>query len=165
MNLAKPFAALHIDLAYLDVTFLPKEIALVALEVECGVATADGKVNHDGFRPFASGIISPHIEMTARWKDRCHHVESSVVVSDGGSIDAAVAIGAFQVHLGWSCQAVAYLFPVHQILAVEYRHSWEVLECAVYEIEVITCTAHAWIGVEARKHRIYESLTKGAKRL
>ena len=54
MNLAKLLTGLHINLAYLDVTFLPKEIALVALEVECGVATTDGKVNHDGFRPFAS---------------------------------------------------------------------------------------------------------------
>ena len=165
MNLAKLLTGLYIYLAYLDVTFLPKEIALVALEVECGVATTDGKVYYDGVRPFASGIISPHIEMTARWKDSCHHIESSVVVSDGRCIDAAVAIGAFQVHLGWSCQAVAYLFPVQQILAVEYRHSWEVLERAVYEIEVITCTAHTWIGVKARKHRIHESLTKGAKRL
>jgi hypothetical protein len=48
---------------------------------------------------------------------------------------------------------------------VEYRYAWEVLERAVYEIEVITGTAHAWIGMEAWKHRVLESLPANTERL
>ena len=161
MDLAKLFTALHIDLTYLDVTFLPKEIAFIVLKVEGGVATADGKVDHDGFRPLASGIISPHIEMSSRRKDCCHHVEPPVMVADGRCIDAAVAVGALQVHLCWSGQAVAYLFPVHQVFRMEYWYAWEVLERAIYEIEVITGTAYARVGMESRQYGILESLGAG----
>ena len=103
--------------------------------------------------------------MPSRRKDCCHHIESPVMVADGRCIDAAVAVGAFQVHLCWSGQAVAYLFPVHQVFRMEYWYAWEVLERAVYEIEVITGTAHAWIGMEAWKHRVLESLPANTERL
>ena len=161
MNLAKPFAALHIDLTYLDITFLPKEIALIVLEVEGGVAAADGKVDHDGFRPLASGIVSPHIEMPSRRKDCCHHIEPPVMVADGRCIDAAVAVSAFQVHLRGPRQAVAYLFPVHQVFRIEYWYTREVLERAVHQIEVVACPAYARVGMESRQYGILESLGAG----
>ena len=64
-----------------------------------------------------------------------------------------------------TCVGLVNLFPVHQIFTVEYRYSGEVLERAVDEIEVITGTAYAGIGVEARKHGISESLSTNTERL
>ena len=101
--------------------------------------------------------------MTARGKHRCHHIETSIVIADGWGVDATIAIGAFQIYLGWSGKAVANLFPVHQILTVEYRYSREILECAVHEIKIVTGTTYAWVGMKAWKHRILESLATNTK--
>ena len=40
---------------------------------------------------------------------------------------------------------------------MKYWHTREILECAVYQIEVIASTAHARIGVEAWQYRVFES--------
>jgi hypothetical protein len=48
---------------------------------------------------------------------------------------------------------------MNQILAVEDWHARIILERAVYQIEVIACTTHGWVGVKAREYRIAESLT------
>jgi hypothetical protein len=46
---------------------------------------------------------------------------------------------------------------------VENWYSGEILECAVYKIEVFTIATHTWVGMKARKHGILESLPTNAK--
>ena len=159
VNLAQLLTRLYVNLAYLDVALLPQEIALIILPIERGVAAADGEVNHDRLRPLPSGIVCPHVEVTARGEHRCHHIEPPLVVADGWCIDAAVAVGALQIHLRGSCQTVSHLFPMDEIFRVEHRHAREILKRAVYKIEVISRPAHAWVGMKAWQHRILEPLS------
>ena len=158
MYLAQLPARFHINLANLDVALFPEKKAFVILEVERGVATANGEVYHDGFRPLASGIIGPYVEMPARGEHRCHHIEAPVIITDGGGIDAVVAVGSLQVDLRRTSQTVAHLFPVHQVLRVKHRNTGEILKRAVYEIEVFARPAYTWIGMKTGKHGILESL-------
>jgi hypothetical protein len=48
---------------------------------------------------------------------------------------------------------------MYKVLAVEHRHTRIVLKCAVYQIEIITCTADRRISMKAREYRIAESLS------
>lgn len=64
------------------------------------------------------------------------------------------------VELRLTRQTVAHLFPMNQVFAMKHRHSREILECAVHQIEILTIAAYAWISVEARKHRVSEPLSK-----
>ena len=158
MYLAQLPTRLHINLANLDVALFPEEIAFVILKVERGVATADGEVYHDGFRPLASRIVGPYVEMTARGEHRCHHIEAPIVITDGGGVDAAVAVGSLQVDLRRTGKTVAHLFPVHQVLRVEHRNTREILKRAVYQIEVVARPAYTRVGMKPGKHGIAESL-------
>ena len=151
------FTCLHVNLANLDIAFLPQEIAPSILKIECGVATADSEVNHNGFRPLSCGIVSPYIEMASRREHRCHHIKASVVVADSGGIDAVVSVSTFQINLRRTSQAVAHLFPVHLVFRVEDRNAREILECAVHQVEVVACTANTRVGVKARKYRVLET--------
>ena len=169
MNFSNLLACFHIYLADLYVTFFPKEIALVPLEIERRVATADSKVNDYRLRPFTGRIICPHIEVATRRKDRCHHIKTPFVLSYSSCIYASIRPPQFwivlliktcEVELGRSSQAVAYLFPVNQILTMENRNSRKILERAVYEIEVIARLAHARVGMKSWQNRILKVLGK-----
>ena len=80
------------------------------------------------------------------------------MIADGRRIDAAVAVGAFQVNLRGARQTVAHLFPVHKVFRMEHRHPREVLERAVDEIEVVARPAYARVGMKAWQHGIFETL-------
>ncbi len=169
MNLSNLLACFHVYFANLYVTFFPKEIALVPLEIECRVATADSKVYDYRLRPFAGWIICPYIEVATRRKDRCHHIKTPFMLSYSSCINASIRPPQFwmvlfiktcEVELGRSSQAVAYLLPMDKVFRMKHGHAREVLERAVDEIEVVACTAYTWVGVEAWQHGILEPLVR-----
>jgi hypothetical protein len=43
---------------------------------------------------------------------------------------------------------------------MEYRHTGEVLEGTVHQIEVIADTADTWIGMKTREYRVFISLCR-----
>ena len=49
---------------------------------------------------------------------------------------------------------MAYLFPVHKILAVIKRNSGEILETARHQIVIVPDAANARIGIESFYYRI-----------
>ena len=56
------------------------------------------------------------------------HVEQSLVVADRRGIYSSPGEGSVQFQLRAAGEHVPYLLPVHEILAVEYGNSWEILE-------------------------------------
>ena len=101
--------------------------------------------------------------MFARGVNRGHHVESALVVTDSGSIDAALFVHVLNPDLRLSGETGANLLPVDQVLAVEHGHARIVLEGAVHQIEIITSSTHGGVGMKAGKYRITESSTPSAK--
>ena len=99
MNFSNLLACFHVYLTDLDVTLFPKEIALVPLEIERWVATADSKVNDYRLRPFAGRIVCPHIEVATRRKDRCHHIETPFILSYSSCIYASIRPPQFWIVL------------------------------------------------------------------
>ena len=69
-------------------------------------------------------------------------------MTDSGCVDSLAGLLALKRKLAVTSQAVADLFPVDQILAVEYRYSGEILKAAIDQIVVFACTAYRWIWVE-----------------
>ena len=143
------FAGHRVDLAEEDTHVrVAYQVALAVFEVERGVDAA--LLQPDGFGPRAARVGGVDQEIAfARHVGR-DHVEHAVIVADGGGIDAAPGAGFVQRQLRGARQAVAYLRPVHQVLAVVQGHAGEVLETAVHQVEVVAHSAHAGVGMITR---------------
>ena len=59
-----------------------------------------------------------------------YHIKSAVIVSYRGCENAARAVDLFEHYLTFSGKDVTYLLPVHKVVALEKRHSGEILERA-----------------------------------
>jgi hypothetical protein len=55
----------------------------------------------------------------------------------------------FAFDLTLAMDAMPYLLPVYQILAVKYGYSGKIFKGTVYQVIVVANTAHAWVGVKA----------------
>ena len=95
------------------------------------------------------------------------------MIADGWSIDARISPTQFrlvlcvkprEVKLRFAREAITYLLPVYQVFAVEYRYSWEILERAVHQVEVLAVCAHTWVGMKAGKHRVAIALSQNVQR-
>ena len=69
-----------------------------------------------------------------------------------------------EVKLRLAREAIAYLFPVYQVLAVEDRYAREILERAVNKVEILAVRTHAWIGMKAGKHWVAIALGLNVQR-
>lgn len=75
-------------------------------------------VDPDRIRPGAQDILGPDQEISADVGICGDHVESAVVIPEGGGIDTAGDTAVFQGQLAFPGQNVTNLLPVHQIPAV-----------------------------------------------
>ena len=158
MDFTSLLTSLHIDLANFDFALFPQKIALAVVEEQRGVATAHTEVDIDRVRPFTIGIVGINIEMLARGKHRRHHIETALVVTDGGGIDARLLIHPLDSDLRIASETSTHLLPMNQVLAMEDRHARIILECAVHQIEVITGPTHGGIGMKTWQYRIAKPL-------
>ena len=92
MDFSQLLTCLYVNLADFDFALFPQEIALAIVEEQRGVAAAKTEVYIDGVRPFTFRVVGIYIEMLTRWEHRRHHIESALVIADGGGIDACLFI-------------------------------------------------------------------------
>jgi hypothetical protein len=95
------------------------------------------------------------------------------MIADGWSIDARISPTQFrlvlcvkprEVKLRFAREAITYLFPVYQVLAVEDRYAREILERAIDKVEVLSVCTHTWVGMKAGKHRVAVALSLNVQR-
>lgn len=110
------------------------------------------------FRPFSARVVGIDKEIPFIRVVRGHHIISAIVVSDSGRINTAPHVSPFDAELGLAGQYVPYLFPVHEVTAMEKRNSGKILERAVHQIIIISYPAYAGVGMETRYHRVLVAL-------
>ena len=85
-------------------------------------------------RPFAMYIIGMDDEVAHAGYIGGGHIETAIVKSDGGGIDAACIVSPFKGQLAFPRQHMSDLRPVDEIPAFEERDPGEILETAAHEI-------------------------------
>src|SRR5947209_9046204 len=85
---------------------------------------------------------------------RRDHIEDALMVTNGGSENAARTGHVCQRELTCSCQTMANLSPVDQITAVKDGNAWKILKAAGHQIVILPDTADTGIGVETWNHWI-----------
>ena len=76
------------------------------------------------------------------------------MITNGRGINAEPRASALQRQLTVAVEHIAYLLPMHHILALKDRYSREILERGVDEIEGISHPAYRRVGMIARYHWI-----------
>ena len=119
MYLPELLTCLYVNLANLDFALFPQEVAFTIVEEQRRVAATYTEVDVDGVAPFAIRIVGIDIEMTARGIDCSHHIEPTLVVADGGGIDAALLMHILNPNLRLACETGTNLLPMNQVFTVE----------------------------------------------
>ena len=157
--------SLRVELGEPDAVHRPDQVHLPVFPEERGV-DARHAVDEDRVAPGTGRILRRHDEIALSAADGVDvgrdHIEFPVVVADRRGEDAAARAAPAQVDLGRTVQDIADLLPVDQITAVEDRHTREILEGAVDQVEIIPDTADARIGVIARNHGVHIALGRNA---
>ncbi|MNC50885.1 hypothetical protein D3C75_1001520 [compost metagenome] len=111
--------------------------------------------------PGTAWVLCRHVEIPSGSGDTLHeggnHVEDALMVPDGSRINSLGAGGAVQIQLGRPVQHMAELPPMHQVLAVEDRHTREIFEGGDHQIIVIAYPANGRVRVEAGNNRVTKS--------
>ena len=112
------FTRLGVDFAEEDaVAGVAHHVAFAPFKVERGVDAALFQPHR--LRPLAARVGGVYQEVPFVRHVGGNHVERAFVVADGGGVDASPGAGVVQGQLRGAGEAVAYLFPVDQVLAVE----------------------------------------------
>ena len=155
----------EVDLGQMDLAraLRRQEIRLsVVVEEEVRVDAALAHIDRVG--PFARRVLRRDVKIPAAGHVGRDHVERAVVVADRRRVDAIPHADVLQAGLRGTCDAVADLLPVDQVLAVMDRHAGEIAERAVHHVVIVAHAAHARIGVEARQDRVAVAMRLGLAR-
>ena len=145
---------IDVDLAEIDaVAGVADHVGLVPFEIQGRVYTA--LLQPDGIRPFSGRVFRGNEEVTFAGDISGDHVEGPLMITYGGGVYTAAAVGILEVQLRLPCKAVAYLLPVDQVFGMIDRNSRKILESAGYQVIIISDPADAGVGIEARDDGIH----------
>jgi hypothetical protein len=82
------------------------------------------------------------------------HVKATVVVAEGGRIDASTAVDTTQKQLAWAIESVANDFPINNVLGVINGNAREELKGGGGKEIVITDSANRGVGIESWQNGI-----------
>ena len=109
-------------------------VGLAVLKIERGVNAL--LLQPDGFAPRSGRVSGGDHEIAAVAYIGGDHVVRAFIVTNGRGIDTKPRRGSVQRQLALTVQNITYLLPVHQVLGVENRYTWEILERGVNQIEI-----------------------------
>ena len=157
--LGELLARLGVDLAQPDgCAGVADHVALAVLEVQRGVDTL--LLEPDRLAPGTCGIGGGDHEVAAIGHIGGNHIEGTLVIADGGGIDAQPRVGTLQGQLALAVEHVAYEFPVDQVLGVVDGHTGEIMERRLHHIEVVAHTAYRRVRVKAGDDGIAQLLCR-----
>ena len=98
--------------------------------------------------------MSRHHEIPSKIDIGGNHIERTIIVPYGRSIDASAGICTGEHQLRLPVKAIADLLPMNEVLTVKQRHTGKELKTAVNQIVIISAAANTRIRMETRYHRI-----------